>query len=53
MTAFLLKLKMYKSSWPFRMPVDPEVQNVPDYFDIIKKPMDLKTIDRKIKANSY
>lgn len=36
MTTFLLKLKMHKSSWPFRMPVDPVSQAVPNYYDVVK-----------------
>ena len=53
MTAFLLKLKMHKASWPFRMPVDPVSQAVPNYLEVIREPMDLKTIDNRIKANFY
>ena len=30
------------NSWPFREPVDPK--KVPDYYDIIKDPMDLEKI---------
>ena len=51
MTTFLLRLKMFKNSWPFRMPFDIVAQDAPDYYDFIKEPMDLKTIDRKIKAH--
>ena len=53
LTTFLIRLKMHKSSWPFRMPVDPVTQAVPNYFEIVKEPMDLKTIDRKIKSSTY
>jgi hypothetical protein len=38
------KLKNYKSSWPFRLPVDPITQGVPNYLEVIHEPMDLKTI---------
>jgi len=31
-------------SLPFRIPVDPEALGIPDYLDIIKKPMDMGTI---------
>lgn len=32
-------LKTHKSAWPFRDPVKRE--EVPDYYDIIKEPIDL------------
>ena len=38
---------------PFSNPVDPILLNIPTYFDIIKKPMDLKAIDNKLKNNEY
>ena len=38
---------------PFSGPVDPILLNIPTYFDIIKTPMDLKTIDNKLKNNEY
>ena len=37
-------LKKNKSSWPFRKPVDPVSLGVPNYFVVIKNPMDLETI---------
>jgi bromodomain-containing protein 4 len=30
--------------WPFSKPVDVENLNLPDYYQIIKKPMDLGTV---------
>ena len=38
---------------PFRDPVDPVALNCPDYFDIIKQPMDLSTIENKLKNGLY
>ncbi|TKR68279.1 hypothetical protein L596_024280 [Steinernema carpocapsae] len=38
---------------PFRVPVDPVLLNIPDYFDIVKNPMDLSTIRQKLKINQY
>lgn len=32
----------HDNSWPFRKPVD--IKKVPDYYDIIKDPMDLERI---------
>ena len=40
-------------SYPFLVPVDPIVLNIPDYFKIIKNPMDLGTIDTKLKEQQY
>ena len=36
----------HENSWPFRTPVDKE--KVRDYYDVIKKPMDLETIQKKV-----
>uniref|UniRef100_A0A915LWY2 histone acetyltransferase n=1 Tax=Meloidogyne javanica TaxID=6303 RepID=A0A915LWY2_MELJA len=38
---------------PFRLPVDPEQLNIPDYFDIVKNPMDLKTIKDGLDQGKY
>merc|ERR1719414_2802442 len=43
--------KNNQSSWPFQIPVDRKV--VPDYYDHIKYPMDLKTMNDRLKANYY
>ncbi|KAI5799988.1 Bromodomain-containing protein [Geopyxis carbonaria] len=40
-------------AFPFYAPVDPVALNIPDYFKIVKKPMDLSTIQEKLKTNSY
>ncbi|XP_038152690.1 histone acetyltransferase p300 isoform X2 [Cyprinodon tularosa] len=40
-------------SLPFRMPVDPQLLGIPDYFDIVKNPMDLSTIKRKLDTGQY
>lgn len=40
-------------SLPFRQPVDPELLQIPDYFQIVKKPMDLSTIKRKLDTGQY
>lgn len=53
-------LKELKSSnrckdfaWPFLEPVDAEGLNIPDYYDIIKNPMDLATMQKKFDARQY
>ena len=38
---------------PFRTPVDPTALGIPDYFDIIKKPMDMSQIKRKLDCGQY
>lgn len=38
---------------PFRNPVNPAVDNVPNYFDVVKRPMDLSTIKAKIMGGAY
>lgn len=45
------KLEKHKSSWPFKKPVDAE--QVSDYYDVIKSPIDLETISKKIKNGDY
>ena len=38
---------------PFLNPVDPVALNIPEYPDIIKKPMDLSTIEKKLTRGEY
>lgn len=48
--------KMYRQdleSMPFRQPVDPNSLGIPDYFDIVRKPMDLSTIQFKLNSAQY
>ncbi|NXC85252.1 BRDT protein, partial [Cercotrichas coryphoeus] len=40
-------------SWPFHQPVDAAGLNLPDYYTIIKKPMDLGTIKKRLEHNYY
>lgn len=40
-------------SIPFRSPVDPITLGIPDYLDIIKKPMDLGTVEKKLRKGEY
>lgn len=40
-------------AWPFHVPVDPEKLGLPDYFEIIKTPMDMGLIKRKLETVSY
>eukprot|EP00833_Pecoramyces_ruminatium_P001640 jgi/Orpsp1_1/1175672/evm.model.c7180000054772.1 len=38
---------------PFLKPVDPVALNIPDYFNVIKHPMDFSTILKKLKKGEY
>lgn len=40
-------------SLPFRQPVDPNSLGIPDYFEIVRKPMDLSTIQFKLNSGQY
>ncbi|KZT08630.1 uncharacterized protein LAESUDRAFT_45791 [Laetiporus sulphureus 93-53] len=49
----LKKLQMHKNAHWFLQPVDPVRDNAPNYFDIIKKPMDLSTMSAKLEQGKY
>ncbi|KAH7908264.1 hypothetical protein BJ138DRAFT_1103658 [Hygrophoropsis aurantiaca] len=46
------QLKKLKDAGPFLHPVDPIALNVPHYPTIIKNPMDLGTIERKLQSSN-
>lgn len=46
-------LKQNVNAKPFLYPVDPEQLEIPDYFTIIKNPMDLQTVEEKLKKDDY
>ncbi|KAI8366349.1 Bromodomain-containing protein [Choanephora cucurbitarum] len=49
-----LKKAKYRSiSYPFLQPVDYVALNIPDYPTIVKQPMDLSTIERKLMNHEY
>ena len=63
-----MSLSEYEKSWcgnlhhelmkwvltqPFRIPVDPERDNAPDYFQVVKRPMDLGTVKKKLTDGKY
>ncbi|XP_062853383.1 bromodomain testis-specific protein isoform X1 [Trichomycterus rosablanca] len=43
----------HQLSWPFRQPVDAVQLNLPDYYTIIKIPMDMSTIKKRLENNYY
>ncbi|KXN91014.1 Histone acetyltransferase gcn5 [Leucoagaricus sp. SymC.cos] len=51
METTLNDLIRHPRSWPFRTPVDPA--EVADYYEVIKKPMDLQTMGDKLKDGKY
>ncbi len=46
-------LQGHQHGWVFNSPVDPVELGLPDYFEVIKKPMDLGTIRKKLENNCY
>ncbi|KAJ5884492.1 hypothetical protein N7504_012064 [Penicillium tannophilum] len=53
LTKCISSLKRMHDSRFYREPVDPIKLNIPNYHHVITKPMDLGTIERKLKANVY
>lgn len=46
-------LRKHKSAYPFNQPVNPQLDGAYNYFDIIKEPMDLSTVEANLKAGEY
>jgi hypothetical protein len=49
----LKKLMDHKGGWLFHKPVDPVLYGIPDYFDVIRNPMDLGTVKKKLSDKKY
>ncbi|KDO33592.1 hypothetical protein SPRG_19224 [Saprolegnia parasitica CBS 223.65] len=49
----LTSLMETENGWAFNQPVDPVQWNIPDYLDVIKCPMDLGTIKKRLEAEHY
>jgi len=47
----LRELRGHPQAWPFQKPVDGD--EVVDYYDVIKNPMDLSTMEHKLETNQY
>ena len=43
----------HQHAWPFHFPVDTVKLGLPDYFEIIKKPMDMGTIRKRLDNGYY
>jgi bromodomain-containing factor 1 len=52
-THMLRSIKRLKDAHVFLHPVDPVKLNIPDYPLIIKNPMDLTTVEKKLSAREY
>ena len=53
LSALLRQVKKPKDALPFLQPVDPVKLNIPRYFDIITRPMDISTIEKKLNSGRY
>jgi Transcription factor involved in chromatin remodeling, contains bromodomain len=49
----LTMLRNHDDGWVFNAPVDPVALGLPDYFERIKNPMDLGTINKRLDSGSY
>lgn len=47
------KLMNDKFGWVFRDPVDPIELGIPDYFNVVKQPMDLSLVKKKLEDGMY
>nr|XP_019939676.1 PREDICTED: nucleosome-remodeling factor subunit BPTF isoform X5 [Paralichthys olivaceus] len=47
----LRSLQAHKMAWPFLEPVDPN--DAPDYYRVIKEPMDLSTMEERLQKREY
>ncbi|VVC31946.1 Hypothetical protein CINCED_3A007015 [Cinara cedri] len=45
------QIQSHKSAWPFMEPVDPH--EAPDYYNVVKEPMDLNCIGKKVTNKKY
>ncbi|CAG8436105.1 758_t:CDS:2 [Ambispora gerdemannii] len=51
MVTVLQALRNHRYAWPFQEPVNAEI--VPDYYHIIKNPMDLQTLKQNMENDKY
>jgi E1A/CREB-binding protein len=49
----LTALQDHQHGWVFNSPVDPVELGLPDYFEVVKRPMDLGTIRKKLDNGVY
>ncbi|KAH9935521.1 uncharacterized protein B0H18DRAFT_976083 [Fomitopsis serialis] len=51
MEKLLSDLSGHTLAWPFQLPVNAD--EVPDYYEVIKQPMDFSTMEHKLDTNQY
>ena len=51
--SILSYLRRHPKAGPFLEPVDPIALNLPDYFDVIKRPMDISTVAKRLEDGHY
>ncbi|KAI5958892.1 GCN5 [Candida theae] len=51
MVTLFSEIQNHPSAWPFAVPVNKD--EVPDYYDVIKEPMDLSTMESKLENDKY
>lgn len=49
----LTQIKAHNCSWPFQEPVDPQTTGAYDYYDVIKNPIDLSTIQKRLDSGWF
>jgi hypothetical protein len=47
------EMRNLDSAWPFAEPIDADALGIPEYYTIIKKPMDLSTVRKLLSGNKY
>mmetsp|Transcript_7413 Transcript_7413/g.13376 ORF Transcript_7413/g.13376 Transcript_7413/m.13376 type:complete len:540 (-) Transcript_7413:384-2003(-) len=47
------QIKQHSAAWPFLEPVDPSGTGAYDYYDIIKNPMDLRTMQSRLDSGWF
>ena len=49
----LKALQAHEHGWVFNSPVDPVELGLPDYFEVVRRPMDLGTIKKRLEHGCY
>ena len=49
----LNQIKSHASAWPFLEPVDPQETGAYNYYEVVKNPMDLRTIQERLDGGGY